>query len=170
MKAAVRAAGSGVGTCCWRRRHGPAWFCWAAPGAQARHLPLALAGPAMGSCSANTTGQWCCPRRGWGMSPAAPSLGLGLSGAGGKGPSHIVVPLAERECPKCGTSREVPAAVGQSEGPCGGLPGGEEAIPELSSPTQQLHQETETRQPVVSSADPAPTRALFVWPQADGRG
>ncbi|XP_064884328.1 polyamine-modulated factor 1-binding protein 1 isoform X3 [Columba livia] len=156
MKAVVRAAGSGVGTCCWRRRHGPAWFCWAAPGAQAWHLPLALGGPAVGSCSANTTGQWCCPRRGWGMSPAAPSLGLGLSGAGGKGPSHIVVPLAERECPKCGTSREVPAALGQPEGPCGGLPGGEEAAPELSSPTQQLRQETETRQPVGQRQASAP--------------
>nr|XP_021146431.1 polyamine-modulated factor 1-binding protein 1 isoform X3 [Columba livia] len=63
---------------------------------------------------------------------------------------------AERECPKCGTSREVPAALGQPEGPCGGLPGGEEATPELSSPTQQLHQETETRQPVGQRQASAP--------------
>ncbi|KFM01786.1 hypothetical protein AS27_07393, partial [Aptenodytes forsteri] len=43
--------------------------------------------------------------------------------------------------------REVPAPLGQPEGPSGGLPGAEEATSELSRSIQQLQQETETWQP-----------------------
>lgn len=68
-----------------------------------------------------------------------------------------MVPPAARESPKCGTSREVPAALGQPEGSCGGLPGAEAAASELSSSIQQLQQEMETGQPQVSRANPTPT-------------
>ncbi|CAM9428603.1 unnamed protein product [Bubo scandiacus] len=73
-----------------------------------------------------------------------------------KGLSHVVVPLAVREWPKCGTSREVPAPLSQPEGPCGGPPGAEEATPEPSSLSQQLQPEVETWQPQGQRQVPVP--------------
>lgn len=89
MKAAVRAAGSGEG--CRQQ-----WGCALQMGqvllegmAMGPHaaLPcsrrsprlgvscLAQGTPEMGSCSANATGWWGCPRQGWVTFLAAPSLG-----------------------------------------------------------------------------------------------
>ncbi|XP_074696175.1 polyamine-modulated factor 1-binding protein 1 isoform X3 [Strix aluco] len=61
-----------------------------------------------------------------------------------------------REWPKCGTSREVPAPLGQPEGPCGGVPGAEEAKPEPSSFSQHLQPEAETWQPQGQRQVPVP--------------
>ncbi|XP_074738241.1 polyamine-modulated factor 1-binding protein 1 isoform X2 [Strix uralensis] len=61
-----------------------------------------------------------------------------------------------REWPKCGTSREVPAPLGQPEGPCGGLPAAEEAKPEPSSFSQHLQPEAETWQPQGQRQVPVP--------------
>ncbi|PKU39411.1 polyamine-modulated factor 1-binding protein 1 isoform x1 [Limosa lapponica baueri] len=80
--------------------------------------------------------------------PAAqPGRGGQPPAAGGSSEAAKNCTLAVRECPKCGTSREVPAPLGQPEGPCGGLQRLEEATSGQSSSIQQLQQETETWQP-----------------------
>ncbi|XP_071620739.1 polyamine-modulated factor 1-binding protein 1-like [Heliangelus exortis] len=65
-----------------------------------------------------------------------------------------LVPLADRECPKCGTTREAP------QSSWGSLPGAEEPRAELSTSIQQLQQEPKASQPQVLASIQALQLAL----------
>ncbi|XP_053934406.1 zinc finger protein 853-like isoform X2 [Cuculus canorus] len=98
-------------------------------------------------CWAMVPGCWGCPRQGWVTSMAAPPWDRRLSEDSGKHLSHVMISPTVREWSRYGISREVSAPPSQPDGSRGGLPGVEEATPELRSSIQQFQQETETGQP-----------------------
>ncbi|XP_053934410.1 adenylate cyclase, terminal-differentiation specific-like isoform X2 [Cuculus canorus] len=98
-------------------------------------------------CWATVPGCWGCPRQGWVTSMAAPPWDRRLSEDSGKHLSHVMISPTVREWSRYGISREVSAPPSQPDGSRGGLPGVEEATPELRSSIQQFQQETETGQP-----------------------
>lgn len=152
-RAAVRMRAA-AGPCCREGGHwAPAQLCSATAGAPG------LVSPANTGCCGN--GKLKPMTQGGGAAPGQAGQHIiewdqGLSGQQ-EGPEPCCVLPAVKEWTKCGTSKEVPAPLGQPESPCGTLPTPERAATDLSSSIHQLQLEAETWHPQVSGTDPTPT-------------